>query len=76
MSGTAIPPCSQCGARRVDEYTHYGCPDGASDHAHRHWVCVVCEFEFVTSSETQESVSPPTHVGADSVAGSDTLADS
>ena len=48
MVGTAKPPtCSRCGARRIDEYTFYGCPDGSSSRQHRHWVCVMCEFEFV-----------------------------
>ena len=52
MQAIAVPPpCSRCGARRIDEYTHYGCPDGSSSHAHRHWVCVMCEFEFVTRSD-------------------------
>jgi hypothetical protein len=54
MSDTTVPSCSKCGGRRVDEYTHYGCPDGSSDHAHRHWVCATCEFEFVTGSEALE----------------------
>jgi hypothetical protein len=58
MSDTTIPSCSQCGGRRVDEYTHYGCPDGSSDHAHRHWGCVTCEFEFVTGSDAQEPSLP------------------
>jgi hypothetical protein len=71
MSGTAIPPCPKCGARRIDEYTHYGCPEGSSGHAHRHWVCVECEFEFVTRSDAPDSVSPPTHLGTASVPGSD-----
>ena len=45
MAVTEVPPCAQCGGRRVDEYTHYGSPDGSSDHD-RHWVCVTCAFEF------------------------------
>jgi hypothetical protein len=73
MAGIAVPACSKCGARRVDEYTHYGCPDGSSDHRHRHWVCVTCEFEFMTSSEIEESDLPPTRSGT---AGSNALADS
>jgi hypothetical protein len=76
MAGLAIPPCSQCGGRRVDEYTHYGCPDGSSDHAHRHWVCATGEFEFVTSSDAQASVLLPTTPGGGSVGGSDASADS
>ena len=27
MTVIAVPPCAQCGGRRVDEYTHYGCPE-------------------------------------------------
>ena len=57
MSDTEVPTCAKCGARRVDEYTHYGCPDGSA-HAHRHWVCVTCDFEFVTNSDAQESAMP------------------
>jgi hypothetical protein len=64
MSDTAVPPCSQCGGRRVDEYTHYGCPDGSSDQVHRHWVCVTCEFEFITASDAQASSLPTTGSGA------------
>jgi hypothetical protein len=60
MTVIAIPPCAQCGGRRLDEYTHYGCPDSTSDQAHRHWVCVTCSFEFSTSSEVQEAA-PPSH---------------
>jgi hypothetical protein len=69
-----IPPCAHCGGRRVDEYTHYGCPDAASDHAHRHWVCVTCAFEFSTSSDGEASFATPTTL--DSVAGSGAMADS
>jgi hypothetical protein len=76
MPDTAVPTCSRCGGRRVDEYTHYGCPEGSSDHTHRHWLCVTCEFEFVTSSDTQGSPSPPTKSGAEAVAGSGAPADS
>jgi hypothetical protein len=76
MADSVVPPCAKCGGRRVDEYTHYGCPDGSSDQPHRHWVCVTCEFEFITSSDTQEPILPPTHSGAASAAGSDALADS
>jgi hypothetical protein len=76
MTGLTVPPCPQCGGRRVDEYTHYGCPDGSSDHAHRHWVCVTCEFEFVTPSDAQESVLLPTTHGGESVTGSDASTDS
>ena len=32
MTGIAAPPpCSRCGSLRIDEYTHYGCPDGSSE---------------------------------------------
>jgi hypothetical protein len=74
MAVTEVPPCAQCGGRRVDEYTHYGSPDGSSDHTHRHWVCVTCAFEFSTSSDGQASLAPPTTL--DAVAGSGALADS
>ena len=76
MSDAAIPPCSKCGGRRVDEYTHYGCPDGSSDHTHRHWVCVTCDFEFVTIADAQGASLPLTTFGADSVAGNGASADS
>jgi hypothetical protein len=76
MSVIEVPPCTQCGGRRVDEYTHYGCPDASSDHAHRHWVCVTCGFEFSTGSDAEGSFPPATKLGADSVAGSGALADS
>jgi hypothetical protein len=53
MTAIAAPPtCSRCGAHRIDEYTYYGCPDGTSGHAHRHWVCAMCDYEFVTASDT------------------------
>jgi glycosyltransferase involved in cell wall biosynthesis len=76
MSDTEVPTCAKCGGRRVDEYTHYGCPDGSAGHTHRHWVCVTCDFEFVTSSDTQESPMPSTALVADAVAGSSASADS
>jgi hypothetical protein len=76
MSDTAVPSCSKCGGRRVDEYTHYGCPDGSAGHTHRHWVCVTCEFEFVSSSDAPGSSLPSATFGADSVAESGASADS
>jgi hypothetical protein len=74
MAVTEVPPCAQCGGRRLDEYTHYGSPDGSSDHAHRHWVCVTCAYEFSTNSDVGGSLAPSTT--SDAVAGSGTLADS
>lgn len=45
----APPECPQCGERRVDEYTHYGCPESSGE-PHRHWLCAECDLEFVTPS--------------------------
>jgi hypothetical protein len=52
MTEVAVPPpCSRCGSLRIDEYTHYGCPDDSTGHARRHWTCAMCEFEFVTTPD-------------------------
>jgi hypothetical protein len=53
----APPPCPQCGERRVDEYTHYGCPESSGD-PHRHWLCSECDVEFVTPSPDVPSEPP------------------
>lgn len=41
-------PCSRCGSRQVDEYTHNDCPPGSTHEDHRHLVCAnaACEYEW------------------------------
>ncbi len=41
--------CPLCGYRRIDEYTHGGCPPGSTPDDHRHLVCTSkgCEYEWV-----------------------------
>jgi hypothetical protein len=56
------PPCPRCGERRVDEYTHYGCPESSGE-PHRHWLCAECDMEFVTPSSDVPSEPPQATTG-------------
>lgn len=56
------PPCPRCHTRWPDEYTHHDCPDGLPKDAHRHWVCIACDHEWVealksTGTSAQATVS-------------------
>jgi hypothetical protein len=53
----APPPCPRCAVRRVDEYTHYGCPESAGE-PHQHWLCAECDMEFVTPTSDVPSEPP------------------
>jgi hypothetical protein len=47
------PRRPHCPKRSMDEYTHFGCPEGESRAHHRHWVCTQCVFEWIDFDEKQ-----------------------